>query len=49
MKEQKGCGDRLCGDRLCGDAAEYRVAALSGIAEAVEIVLEAAARGNELA
>ena len=44
LKERKGCSDRLS-----GDAAEYRAVALSGIAEAVEIVLEAAARGNELA
>ena len=44
MKEQKGCGDRLS-----GSAAEYRAAALLETSEAVEIVLEAAARGNKLA
>ena len=44
MKERKGCSDRLS-----GDVAEYRAAALSEIAEAVEIALEAVARGNELA
>ena len=44
LKEQKGCGNRLS-----SDAAEYRAAALSETVEAVEIVFEAAARGNELA
>ena len=44
MKEWKGCGDRLS-----GGAAEHRAAAPSEILEVVEIVLEAAARGNKLA